>query len=79
MTRIVLIDSFSTDATAAIAEKHGAEVLKHPFKNHADQFRWGLEAARPTTEWVLRLDCDEYFEGARSLRSRACCRALRPT
>ena len=62
MTRVVLIDSFSTDATAAIAERHGAEVLKHPFKNHADQFRWGLEAAEPATDWVMRIDCDEYFE-----------------
>jgi glycosyltransferase involved in cell wall biosynthesis len=62
VARVVLIDSFSTDATAAIAEKHGAEVLKHPFKNHADQFRWGLQAAAPATEWVMRIDCDEYFE-----------------
>jgi glycosyltransferase involved in cell wall biosynthesis len=62
MARVVVIDSFSTDATAAIAEKHGAEVIKHPFKNHADQFRFGLQAAAPTTDWVMRIDCDEYFE-----------------
>lgn len=60
--RIVVIDSFSNDATVAIAQAHGAEVLQHPFRNHADQFRWGLEAAAPTTEWVMRIDCDEYFE-----------------
>jgi glycosyltransferase involved in cell wall biosynthesis len=60
--RVVLVDSFSTDATVAIAERYGAEVFKHPFKNHADQFRWGLEAAGPKTEWVMRIDCDEYFE-----------------
>lgn len=64
MTRVVVIDSFSTDATATIAETHGAEVLRHKFKNHADQFRWGLEAARPTTDWVMRIDCDEYFEAS---------------
>lgn len=64
VARIVVIDSFSTDATATIAEKHGAEVIKHPFKNHAEQFRWGLEAARPTTDWVMRIDCDEYFEAS---------------
>ena len=62
MTRVVVIDSFSTDATVAIAEAHGAEVLQHKFKNHADQFRWGLDAAHPTTDWVMRIDCDEYFE-----------------
>ncbi len=62
MARIVVIDSFSTDATAAIADAHGAEVLQHKFKNHADQFRWGLEVAQPKTDWVMRIDCDEYFE-----------------
>jgi glycosyltransferase involved in cell wall biosynthesis len=60
--RIVVIDSFSNDATTTIARAHGAEVLPHAFKNHADQFRWGLAAAAPTTEWVMRIDCDEYFE-----------------
>jgi glycosyltransferase involved in cell wall biosynthesis len=58
----VLIDSFSTDATVELAQKYGAEVLSHAFKNHADQFRWGLETAAPSTEWVMRIDCDEYFE-----------------
>ena len=47
--RIVVIDSFSTDPTVAIAQALGAEVLQHPWKNHADQFRWGLDAAAPTT------------------------------
>ena len=62
MTRVVVIDSFSTDATVEIAQRHGAQVIQHPFKNHADQFRFGLEAAAPTTDWVMRIDCDEYFE-----------------
>src|SRR5947209_4801320 len=62
MTRVVVIDSYSTDATVEIARAHGAEVLSHEFKNHADQFRWGLAAVAPTTDWVMRIDCDEYFE-----------------
>lgn len=60
--RIVVIDSFSRDRTVEIARELGAEVLQHPFKNHADQFHWGLAAAAPTTPWVMRIDCDEYFE-----------------
>lgn len=75
VSRIVLIDSFSTDATCAIAKRYGAEVIAHPFKNHAEQFRFGLEAAAPQTEWVMRLDCDEYFEDS-ALESLA---ALLPT
>ncbi len=62
MTRVVVIDSFSTDATVAIARGYGAEVIQHKFKNHSDQFQFGLAAAKPTTEWVMRIDCDEYFE-----------------
>ena len=60
--RMVVIDSFSTDRTVEIARALGAEVLQHPWKNHADQFRWGLETAAPTTPWVMRIDSDEYFE-----------------
>ncbi|THD45509.1 MAG: glycosyltransferase family 2 protein [Bradyrhizobium sp.] len=60
--RIVVIDSFSTDRTVEIATGLGAEVLQRQWKNHADQFRWGLEAAAPVTPWVMRIDADEYFE-----------------
>jgi len=60
--RVVVIDSYSNDRTIEIAKSLGAEVLQHKWKNHADQFRWGLEAAAPTTDWVMRIDCDEYFE-----------------
>jgi glycosyltransferase involved in cell wall biosynthesis len=62
--RMVVIDSFSTDRTVEIARALGAEVLQHPWKNHADQFRWGLEAAAPATPWVMRVDSDEYFEAS---------------
>ena len=62
--RVVVIDSFSNDRTVEIAKDLGAEVLQHAFKNHADQFRWGMEAAAPATPWVMRIDCDEYFEEA---------------
>ncbi len=62
--RIVLIDSMSTDATVALARAAGAEVLQRPFTYHADQLRWGLEQIEIATEWVLRIDCDEYLESS---------------
>ena len=70
--RMVVIDSFSTDRTAELAKAHGAEVLQHSWKNYSDQFQWGLDNARPTTDWILRLDSDEYIEeGAQQdLRAR---------
>jgi glycosyltransferase involved in cell wall biosynthesis len=60
--RVVVVDCFSTDRTVEIARSRGADVLQHAWKNYSDQFQWGLNTANPTTEWVLRLDADEYLE-----------------
>lgn len=69
-SRIVVIDSFSSDRTTTIARDLGVEVIEHAFINHAQQFNWGVEAARITTSWVLRIDADEYLdeEGLQALR-----------
>jgi glycosyltransferase involved in cell wall biosynthesis len=60
-SRVVVIDSGSTDRTCDLASALGADILVHPFTNHADQFNWGLDHAAITTPWVLRLDADEYL------------------
>lgn len=60
--RVVVVDSFSTDATVHTARTLGAEVLQHPFKNYADQFQWALDTCHAKTDWLLRLDADEYLE-----------------
>ena len=62
VSRIVVVDSFSTDATVAIARGLGAEVLQNPWKNYAAQFQWGVDNAAITTDWTMRIDCDEYLE-----------------
>ncbi len=62
--RLVVVDSFSTDKTAEIAHRFGAELYQHPFKNQADQFQWALDNCSIRTDWVLRLDADEYLEDA---------------
>jgi glycosyltransferase involved in cell wall biosynthesis len=59
---IHVVDSGSTDRTIAIAERLGAEVLRHPFRNQADQFQWALGAIGTDAEWILRLDADEIIE-----------------
>ena len=60
--RVVVVDSFSTDRTVEIARSMGVEVLQHKWKNYSNQFQWGIDNAAPTTEWVMRLDADEYLE-----------------
>lgn len=76
--RIVVVDSFSTDATVAIARRHGAEVLQNPFVNHAAQFQWGVDEARIATGWILRIDADEFLEDAAIAEIRERLPALTP-
>lgn len=59
---IFVVDSFSTDKTVEICESLGAKVYKNPWKNYADQFQWGLDNCPIKTEWVMRMDADEYIE-----------------
>ncbi len=54
---IVLVDSGSTDATAAIAEAAGARVLQRAFDGFRSQKAYCVGAA--THDWVLCLDADE--------------------
>ncbi len=57
---IFVVDSFSTDKTVGIAESLGAKVFQHEFVNYAKQFQWALDTLPIKTEWVMRLDADEY-------------------
>lgn len=59
---IFIVDCFSSDKTAEIAESLGAKIFKNKWENnYAKQFNWGLENLPIKTEWVLRLDADEYL------------------
>jgi len=55
--RVVVVDSFSTDETVAIARKFpNAEVVQRTFESFADQCNHALQLIG--TEWVLSLDAD---------------------
>jgi glycosyltransferase involved in cell wall biosynthesis len=56
---IFVIDCGSTDDTVAIARRHGATVLYHPWTSHATQMNWALDYIPATASWILRLDADE--------------------
>jgi len=59
---IFIIDSYSTDRTLEIAKTYpNVTVLQNKWVNYATQFNWALDNAPITTEWVLRLDADEYL------------------
>jgi glycosyltransferase involved in cell wall biosynthesis len=61
-SRVVIVDSFSSDETCEISESLGAEVYQNPFVNQAVQFQWAMDTCNVDTEWVLRLDADETID-----------------
>ena len=59
---VFVIDSFSTDKTVEIASTYSnVTILQNKWVNYATQFNWALRNAPIKTEWVLRLDADEYL------------------
>jgi glycosyltransferase involved in cell wall biosynthesis len=54
---ILVVDSFSTDRTMAIARPLATRILQHEYVNPAAQKNWAIPQA--ANEWVLVLDSDE--------------------
>lgn len=57
--RIVVVDSYSTDNTVALAKELGAEVYQHEWINYAKQYMHGIKIADIQTKWIFRIDADE--------------------
>jgi glycosyltransferase involved in cell wall biosynthesis len=57
----VVLDSFSTDRTEAIARAGGAEFVQHRFENYSAQKNWALDHVVWKNRWVFFLDADERF------------------
>lgn len=61
-SRLVVVDSYSTDGTIALAKAMGAEVYQNAWQNnHSIQVNWALENCHIQSTWVLRMDADEYL------------------
>ncbi|HET7265949.1 MAG TPA: glycosyltransferase family 2 protein [bacterium] len=54
-----VVDSLSTDRTAALARDAGARVVPREFPGYAAQRNWALRSLPLGPEWVLFLDADE--------------------
>jgi len=55
----VVLDSFSSDATARIAEGRGARVVQRTFDNWSTHQNWAVGNIEFRHPWVLYLDADE--------------------
>src|SRR4051794_39411210 len=63
LERVVVIDSFSTDATLEILRCYpNAAVHQRAFDTHAKQWNYGLSLCN--TEWILSLDADYVLNDA---------------
>jgi colanic acid biosynthesis glycosyl transferase WcaI len=58
--QVIVLDSQSTDHTAEIARRHGAEVVQFYFRGGMRKKRqWALDTLHFPHEWILLLDADE--------------------
>jgi glycosyltransferase involved in cell wall biosynthesis len=60
--KIIVVDAYSIDATVKIAKKYQCIVLQNAWTNHGYQFNWALAQLESDTDWVLRIDADEYLD-----------------
>jgi len=65
---ILVVDSFSTDASLEIAKKFGARIIQRAYEYSASQKNWAIPQA--THPWILLLDADEVLEAQAEIEIR---------
>jgi glycosyltransferase involved in cell wall biosynthesis len=69
---VLIVDSFSSDATLKIAAEHRARVVQRPFDSFAGQRNFAVERCELKHEWVFHLDADEVITPGLAAEIRAC-------
>ncbi|WP_247234958.1 glycosyltransferase family 2 protein [Telluribacter sp. SYSU D00476] len=59
--KIFIVDSYSTDNTVQLATQLGAVVVQNPWVSYAFQFNYGIQQNPFRTQWLMRMDADEYI------------------
>jgi glycosyltransferase involved in cell wall biosynthesis len=77
-TRMIVVDSGSTDSTCDLARAGGAEVMVHAWTYYAQQFNWAIEQADIDSGWTMRLDADEIVTADLAARIAAFIRTIPP-
>jgi glycosyltransferase involved in cell wall biosynthesis len=59
---ILVVDSFSKDATQTICAKYNVRFIQHIFEGHIQQKNYAID--QTSGDWVLSLDADEALDEA---------------
>ena len=68
---IIVLDSYSTDQTCAIAKNHGARLYKRKFDNFGSHWNFFLTQIEIKTDWVIKIDPDEILSDELKLAIKA--------
>jgi glycosyltransferase involved in cell wall biosynthesis len=63
---VLIVDSFSSDATLRIAAEHGVRVVQRTFDSFAGQRNFAVEHCELKHDWIFHLDADEVMTPALS-------------
>ena len=69
---VLMVDSFSSDATLKIAAKHGVRVVQRAFDSFAGQRNFAIEHCDLKYEWIFHLDADEVITPELAAEMRGC-------
>jgi len=58
-SKILVVDSFSTDQTISLITERNIKYLQHKFENYSKQRNWSQENNPFQTEWVFHIDAGE--------------------
>ena len=59
---IIVVDSYSKDKTLSIAEFYGARIYQNKWVNYSNQFNWAINNTEINSEWIIRIDADEWLD-----------------
>lgn len=79
-SRIVVVDSYSSDQTLDIVRSFDCEVVQHEFENYSVQRNWAQAYAQIDPQgWVLHLDSDEVLSPELAQNIQSALQDLDPT
>ncbi len=58
---IIIVDSYSNDGTEKISREFKTKFFQNPWINHSSQLNWAIKNTNIKSDWILRIDADEYL------------------